>query len=150
MAASGAQTEQIAADLGLRPATVSKWRKRWAASGLGGLNDAPRPGAKEVYGPEAERRVLVALDEPPPSGYATWNGTLLARALGYSADYIWRVLRKHRIALQRRRSWCISTDPEFASKAADIVGLYLAPPENAVVLCVDEKPHIQALERTQG
>lgn len=150
MAAGGAQSDQIAASLGLRPATVSKWRKRWAASGLGGLSDAPRPGAKIVYGPEAERRVLAKLDEPPPSGYATWNGTLLARALGYSADFIWRVLRKHRIALQRRRSWCVSTDPEFASKAADVVGLYLAPPENAVVLCVDEKPHIQALERTQG
>ncbi len=150
MAATGAQTEQIAAELGLRAATVSKWRKRWASAGLDGLNDAPRPGARVVYGDDAERRVLAKLDEPPPSGYATWNGTRLSRALGYSADYIWRVLRKHRIALQRRRSWCISTDPEFASKAADVVGLYLAPPENAVVLCVDEKPHIQALERTQG
>jgi hypothetical protein len=104
-----------------------------------------------VYGAAAERRVLAQLDEPPPSGHATWNGSLLADALGdVSSHYVWRVLRKHRISLQRRRSWCVSTDPEFASKAADVVGLYLAPPENAVVLCVDEKPHIQALERAQG
>jgi len=67
-----------------------------------------------------------------------------------SKEQIWRVLRTHDISLQRKRSWCISTDPEFVSKAADVVGLYLDPPENAVVLCVDEKPHIQALERAQG
>jgi transposase len=67
-----------------------------------------------------------------------------------SADQVWRVLRQHGIHLQRCRSWCLSTDPEFATKAADIVGLYLDPPESAVVLCVDEKPHIQALERAQG
>ena len=60
------------------------------------------------------------------------------------------VLRKHKIQLQRRRSWCIATDPEFGPKAADVIGLYLSPPENAVVLCADEKPHIQVLERAQG
>ena len=75
----------------------------------------------------------------------------MARALGdVSADQVWAILRKHRIALARRRSWCISTDPEFARKAADIVALYLHPPENALVIAVDEKPHIQALERAQG
>jgi len=63
---------------------------------------------------------------------------------------VWRVLRKHKIQLQRRRSWCISTDPEFGPKAADIIALYLNPPENAIVLSIDEKPHIQALERAQG
>ena len=67
-----------------------------------------------------------------------------------SVDHVWRILRKHGIHLQRQRSWCISTDPQFAQKAADVVGLYINPPENAVVLCVDEKPHIQALERAQG
>ena len=97
------------------------------------------------------QRILQQLDEPPPEGFAQWNGRLLAEALGdVSDDYVWRVLRQHRISLERRQSWCISTDPEFARKAADIVGLYLAPPENAVVICMDEKPHIQALERSQG
>jgi hypothetical protein len=79
------------------------------------------------------------------------NGTLLAKHLGdISKHQIWRVLGEHEISLARRRSWCISTDPAFAQKAADIVALYLQPPENAVVLSVDEKPHIQALERAQG
>jgi hypothetical protein len=75
---------------------------------------------------------------------------LLAEKLGISEHYVWRILRKHQISLARRRSWCISTDPEFVPKAAAIVGMYLDPPENAVVLCVDEKPAIQALERAQG
>ena len=91
------------------------------------------------------------LDEPAPKGYARWNGPLLAKALGdVDAQFVWKVMRKHGIALERRRPWCISTDPEFAAKAADVVGLYLHPPENAIVLSVDEKPHIQALERAQG
>ena len=95
--------------------------------------------------------MLAKIDEPPPAGHATWTGTLVARALGdVSDDQAWRVLRSHGISLARRRSWCVSTDPEFAAKAADIVGLYLEPPENAVVLSVDEKPSIQALERARG
>jgi hypothetical protein len=91
------------------------------------------------------------LDAPPPPGYRRWNGRLLARALrDVPADQVWAVLRRHRISLQRRRSWCVSTDPAFAAKAADIVALDLHPPDNAVVFCLDEKPHIQALERAQG
>src|SRR3989304_5801875 len=78
--------------------------------------------------------ILAVLDPPPPSGHATWTGTLVARALGeVSAPQVWRVLRRYRIHLQRRRSWCVSTGPEFAAKAADIVGLYLAPPGDAAV-----------------
>lgn len=96
-------------------------------------------------------RVLQLLDQHPPAGYAQWTGTLLAEALGdVSPDYVWQVLRAYGISLEHSHSWCVSTDPEFAAKAADIVGLYLAPPENAVVISVDEKPHIQALERAQG
>ena len=75
----------------------------------------------------------------------------LAQALGgVSARQVWRVLARHRISLQRRHSWCISTDPQFAAKAVDLVGIYLSPPDQAVVLCVEEKPSIQALERAQG
>lgn len=150
-ASSGRTTEQIARGLGVRPATVSKWRGRFARQGLTGLQDAPRPGARRRYGAQTEKRILKKLDEPPPEGFASWNGSLLARALkDVSQHQVWRVLRRHGISLQRRQSWCISTDPEFASKAADIVGMYLAPPENAVVVSVDEKPSIQALERAQG
>lgn len=90
------------------------------------------------------------LQEPPPAGHSCWNGALLAEETGYSKHAIWRFLRCQRISLARRRSWCVSTDPEFAAKAAEVVGLYLAPPENSLVLFVDEKPNIQALEREGG
>jgi transposase len=149
--AAGRTTKEIAHTLELRPATVSKWRTRFALARIAGLNDAPRRSGRRKYDRETERRILALLDSPPPSGHATWAGKLLARTLGdVSDDQVWRVLRRHGIHLQRRRSWCVSTDPEFAPKAADIVGLYLDPPQNAVVLCVDEKPSIQALERAQG
>ena len=150
-AAESDSTKRIAARLRVRRATVGRWRGRFAARGLAGLQDAPRSGMPRQYDAATERRVLRQLDQSPPAGYATWNGALVAKALGdVSADAVWRILRRHQIQLQRRRSWCESTDPEFAPKAADIVGLYLAPPEQAVVLSVDEKPHIQALERAQG
>jgi transposase len=146
----GKTNAEIASDLETRTARVSKWRRRFAEERLSGLTDAFRSGKPLKYDLDTEKQILAKLDEPPPEGYASWNGRLLAEALGISKDQVWRVLRKHDISLQRRRSWCVSTDPEFAAKAADIVGLYLDPPENAVVLCVDEKPHIQALERAQG
>lgn len=151
LAAAGVTGEEIAKRLGCRPATVSKWRRRFLAARLEGLADAPRPGNVRRYRPDTERRILAMLDQPPPAGYARWNGPLLANALGdVDVQYVWKVFKRHGIALERRRSWCISTDPNFAAKAADVVGLYLHPPENAVVLSVDEKPHIQALERAQG
>jgi len=150
-AADGKATQDIAAALDQRPATVSKWRKRFAQSGIAGLHDEPRSGRPAQYGDQDELRVLALLDQDPPPGYAEWSGPLLAKALGnVSADYVWQVLRSYGISLQQSRSWCVSTDPEFAAKAADITGLYLDPPENAMVLCVDEKPQIQALERAQG
>ena len=150
-AAGGEGSASIARREGVRLSTVSTWRKRFGQQGVAGLRDERRSGRPRTYGPEAERRVLAKLDEPPPEGYGSWNGSLLAGALGdIPADQVWRILRRNGIQLQRRRSWCISSDPEFAPKAAEIVGLYLNPPENAVVLCVDEKPHIQALERAQG
>jgi transposase len=150
-AATGASNQQIAAAMKTRPATVSKWRGRFLRDRIGGLQDAPRPGKPATYGRKSERRILAQLDQPPPKGYARWNGALLAAALkDISDDQIWRVLRKHGIALERRHRGCVSTDPCFAQKAADVVGLYLNPPEHALVLSVDEKPPIQALERAQG
>jgi transposase len=147
----GISNVAIARQLGTRPARVSKWRRRFVEQRLDGLNDADRKGRPSVYDQTTDKRVLSLLDEPPPSGYGKWSGPLLAQALGdVSDDQVWRILRKYDICLERRRSWCISTDPEFGPKAADIVGLYLNPPQNALVLCVDEKPSIQALERAQG
>jgi len=103
------------------------------------------------YGPETGLRILVLLDEKPPPGFANWTAPLLAAALGdVHEQYIWRFLRAQKIDLSGRKSWCESNDPDFVAKAAEIVGLYMAPPENAVVIAVDEKPSIQALERAQG
>ncbi len=147
----GLTNKEAAVRLDCRAATVSKWRGRFQRDRLNGLADAPRSGPPSRYGPDTERRILEMLDEPPPQGYSHWNGPLLAKALGdVDPQYVWKILKRYGIALQRRRSWCISTDPDFAAKAAEVVGLYLHPPENAVVLSVDEKPGIQALERTQG
>jgi hypothetical protein len=82
------------------------------------------------------RRILERLDAPPPAGYAKWNGRTLGEALEIPPNLVWRELRALGISLQRRRSWCISTDPEFDAKSADIIGLYLGVPANAVVLSV--------------
>lgn len=147
---SGKRVGQIARECHTRSNTVIKWRQRFAQSGLEGLNDAPRPGAKKVYGDEFRNKVLALLEKQPPSGQACWDGPAVAQALNSSPHAVWRVLRREGICLQRQRSWCVSTDKEFAAKAADIVGLYLDPPENAIVISVDEKPSIQALERARG
>jgi transposase len=151
LAAKGSSTRSIAREVGVEPATVSTWRKRFAQRGIEGLKDEPRPGKTPVYGEIENKRILAQLDEPPPKGYVRWTAKLLAKALGdVHEQYIWRFLRAHNIDLAGRKSWCESNDPDFAAKAAAIVGLYMAPPKNAVVVCVDEKPSIQALERAQG
>jgi transposase len=94
--------------------------------------------------------VLETLKMPPPKGQAAWDGLSLAEVVGAKKSSVYAVLQKDGVQLQRTRSWCVSTDPEFAAKAADIIGLYLRPPERALVLSVDEKPSIQALSRTTG
>jgi transposase len=150
-AAEGKASKEIAQRLGVAPAMVSKWRTRFEREGLSGLHDDFRAGRPPTLDEEQFRaQLLAALETPPPAGHARWDGKLLAGALRVSADRVWRLLRQLGISLKRRRSWCVSTDPQFAEKAADVVGLYLAPPENAVVLSFDEKPCIQALERAQG
>src|SRR5207244_13257604 len=115
--ADGLTNEAAAGRLATRPATVSKWRGRFARNGLAGVADAPRSGKPRHYEAKDERRVLAALDTPPPAGYARWNGTLLAKHLGdISKHQIWRVARAHEISVERRRSWCRSTDPAGAPK----------------------------------
>jgi transposase len=146
----GKRVQQIAQECGTRPNTVIKWRQRFVQGGLAALRDAPRPGAKPVYGADFRNQVLAVLETPPPAGQASWDGPAVAAKLGGSVHAVWRVLRQEGICLQRQRSWCVSTDKEFATKAANIVGLYLNPPENALVISVDEKPGIQALERATG
>ena len=151
LAAQGRSTRSIAAELDTWPGRVSRWRTRFARHRLAGLHDLPRPGPAPRYTADTGKRILALLDQPPPSGYGRWTAPLLSRELGDVSDqYIWRFLRAHKINLAARKSWCESDDPDFVAKAAEIVGLYLDPPQDAIVLAVDEKPHIQALERAQG
>jgi transposase len=151
LAAEGRSTRSIAKEVGVQPRIVSLWRRRFADHGLTGLNDRPRPGKEPLYTQATDKRVLGLLDKPPPEGFGRWTGPLLAKELGdVDVQYIWRFLRIHKIDLAARKSWCESNDKEFAAKAADVVGLYIAPPVKAIVLCIDEKPSIQALERAQG
>lgn len=151
LAGEGMGTRAIAEEVGVMPRVASLWRNRYADEGLGGLDGKKRPGRKPVYGPADGKRILRLLDKPPPQGFARWSAPLLARTLGdVDVQYVWRFLRAHKIDLKARKSWCESTDPDFTAKAADVIGLYLDPPAKAVVLCVDEKPSIQALERAQG
>jgi transposase len=145
----GKPVNEIAAIMHTYPNKVIEWRERYKAEGINGLLDKPRPGKpKEYVG--LRDRVLEKLSTPVPKGYGRWDAPLLAKELHCSPDAVWRVLKKDEISLVRQRSWCISTDKEFVPKAADIIGLYLNPPLNAIVICVDEKPSIQALERKTG
>src|ERR1700675_174669 len=146
----GKEIQQVARELRVSVSSVSKWRRRFSLWGLRGLRDQSRPG-KPVRDDNAFRnRGLALLEETPAPSMCHWDGPAVAEKLDASVHAVWRVLRREGIYLQRRRSWCVSTDKEFAPKAAEVIGLYLNPPLNAVVLSVDEKPSIQAIERTSG
>jgi len=151
LAAAGMATREIGRQVGCTTGTASKWRVRYAADRMAGLSEVGARGAEPRYGETHQARILALLDQPPPPGYANWSGPLLARELGdVHEQYVWRFLRSQKIDLSHRKSWCESSDPDFVAKAAEIVGLYMMPPDNAVALSVDEKPSIQALERAQG
>jgi transposase len=146
----GKEIQQVARQLEVSVPTVTKWRRRFSLWGIRGLRDLPRPGKPATYDAVFRNRVLALLEEPPPSGMSHWDGPAVAERLNCSVYAVWRLLRREGIYLRRLRSWCVSTDKEFGPKAAEVVGLYLNPPLNAVVLSVDEKPSIQAIERSSG
>ena len=146
----GQSVGEVARELKVRPNTVIDWRRRFEREGLKGLEDRPRSGKPRRYNAEFRNQVLRTLELAPPPGQACWDGPAVAKHMETSVHAVWRLLRKKGICLSRQRSWCVSIDPEFTTKAAEIVGLYLNPPENALVISVDEKPSIQALERTTG
>jgi transposase len=124
LAADGAATRAIGRALGCTTGTASKWRVRYAKDRLAGFSEVGNRGAEAKYNNETDRRVLALLDAAPPKGYANWTGPLIAKALGdVHVQYVWRFLRAQKIDLSGRKSWCQSNDPEFAAKAADIVGL---------------------------
>ena len=146
----GRQPTAIAKDLLTYPNKIIEWRNAYLNDGIPGLEDKPKSGRTVSYGPDFRDSILKKISEPPPVGFGRWDAPLLAKDLNCSVDAIWRLLKKEGIHLNRQRTWCISTDKDFAVKAADIVGLYLNPPVNALVVCVDEKPSIQALGRKTG
>jgi transposase len=146
----GEENREIAKNRGICEQTAAKWRGRFAKHRLSGLEDSPRQKPPRKYGKDLRDRIIRTLELPPPKGFSCWDGGSLAKKLHVPDHAIWKILRNEGIQLQRKRSWCVSTDKEFSIKSADIIGLYLNPPENALVICVDEKPSIQALERMRG
>jgi transposase len=148
--ASGASNKAVAERLHVAPQTVGKWRARFIASGVQGLLDEPRVGRPRQVGDEAVERIIVdALETPPPGEATHWSTREMAKHVGVSQSTVSRVWRTFGLKPHVEQTWKLSADPQFVEKVRDIVGLYLDPPERAVVLCVDEKSQIQALERTR-
>lgn len=149
MAASGLENQVIAKRVGASVNTVGAWRRRYAAKRLDGLYDDPRPGAPRSIGDEEIAETIRLTLETTPVGATHWSLRLMARAVGYAPSTIHRIWHAFGLQPHRSETFKLSTDPLFVEKVRDIVGLYLAPPERALVLCVDEKSQIQALDRTQ-
>src|SRR5690242_4713713 len=147
LAADGAGTSEIVRRTGVSKPTVIAWKKRYAAEGIAGLEDRPKPGRPAQVDEVAV--VLATLEPPPPRlGVTHWSSRLLAAELGISNVWVARIWRKWGLQPWRRETFKFSTDPQLEAKVRDVVGLYLNPPEKAVVLSVDEKSQIQALDRT--
>ncbi len=148
-AADGATNTQIAAEVGVSLPTVGLWRRSFCERGLDGLIDAPRSGRPRQIDDDEVQRVLAKTLEPPPDGTTHWSVRRLAAATGISPTTVHRIWRDHKLKPHQIRSFKFSKDPQLVEKVIDVVGLYLAPPKGALVLCVDEKTQIQALDRTQ-
>jgi transposase len=147
-AADGEQSKEIAARLGCSTQTVGRWRGRFAKKGIDGLHDEPRPGKpRQITDTDVERVIVKTLEEQPPNA-THWSTRSMAVATGMSQTAISRIWRAFGLKPHRAEHFKLSPDPQFVEKVRDIVGLYLNPPEAAVVLCVDEKSQIQALERS--
>jgi transposase len=147
-AADGSNNQQIAAALRVPPVTVGKWRQAFAVEGIEGLRDAPRSGRPPKHGAEVRHQVQTRVCQQPDD-QSRWTVRTLATELKLPASTVHAMLVAAKLQPHRVRTFTFSPDPDFEAKLLDIVGLYLNPPENALVLCVDEKPSIQALDRTQ-
>jgi transposase len=147
--AGGAGNTQVAETLGVSRATVAKWRSRFVADRLEGLSDEPRPGApRTITDEQVELVITKTLEERGPGLDTHWSTRSMAAATGMSQSSISRIWRAFELKPHLIQTWKLSTDPQFIEKVRDVVGLYLDPPEQALVLCVDEKSEIQALDRT--
>ena len=148
--AKGIDNRDVAEELGISPQTVGKWRRRFIDHRLDGLYDEPRPGGPRKIDDEAvEEIVELTLHGTPPGGATHWSASMLAQQVGVSASSILRIWRTFGLKPHLSESFALSSDPQFVAKVRDVVGLYMSPPDNAMVLCVDEKSQIQALDRTQ-
>ena len=147
-AADGEPTVEIAARLGCARQTVSRWRGRFARRGLDGLHDEPRPGKPRSISDQDVERVIVKTLEEQPRDATHWSTRSMAAATGMSQTAVSRIWRAFGLKPHQTETFKLSPDPQFIDKVRDIVGLYLNPPEAAVVLCVDEKSQIQALDRS--
>jgi len=146
--AEGLTNQQVAAAEGVHQVTVGKWRARFAARRLDGLHDEPRPGAPRTITDADVERVITKTLEEAPRGATHWSTRSLAAQVGLSQSAVSRIWRAFALKPHQLESFKLSNDPQFIDKVRDIVGLYLNPPEAAVVLCVDEKTQVQALDRT--
>ena len=147
-AAEGLKNTEIAARLGLDQGTVRKWRARFATDRLDGLVDEPRPGRPRTVTDAQVEEVIVRTLESTPKNATHWSTRSMAAEVGLSQTAVSRIWRAFGLQPHRQETWKLSKDPQFIDKVRDVVGLYLDPPERAVVLCVDEKSQIQALDRT--
>ena len=150
LAAAGKQDLEIAAEIGISNQKAARWRKRFLKMGLAGLEkDAPRPGRTPTITPAQVQEVVRKTTQEKPANATQWSTRTMAEAAGLSEKSVRRIWHKYGLKPHLSRTFKVSTDPEFAEKLEAIIGLYLNPPEHAIVLCADEKSQIQALDRTQ-
>jgi transposase len=147
--ADGKQNKDVAAKLGLDEATVGKWRRRFVEQRVDGLRDEPRSGAPRTIEDERIEAIIVRTLESLPADATHWSSRGMAKASGLSVSSVQRIWRAFGLQPHRMETFKLSTDPDFVAKVRDIVGLYVSPPQHAIVLCVDEKSQIQALDRSQ-
>jgi transposase len=147
--ASGLDNKTVAREVGVWPSVVGKWRRRFVAKRLEGLLDEPRPGAPRKISDDQVEQLVIRTLETTPKGATHWSTRQMARRAGISRTTVSRIWRAFGLRPHRSESFKLSTDPQLVEKVRDIVGLYLNPPERALVLCADEKSHIQALNRKQ-
>ena len=147
--AEGGQNKDVAAGLGLDRATVGKWRRRFVQYRMDGLRDEPRSGAPRTIDDDRIEAVIVTTLESVPKDATHWSSRGMSKASGLSVSSVQRIWRAFGLQPHRMETFKLSTDPDFVAKVRDVVGLYVSPPEHAIVLCVDEKSQIQALDRSQ-
>lgn len=150
LAAEGRQDQDIAAALSITPKKTARWRRRFLDKGLPGIEkDAPRPGRTPSIGDDAVAEVIRKTTQETPPNATHWSTRSMSAAVGISDSSVLRIWRSHGLKPHLVESFKVSNDPEFAAKLESIVGLYLNPPDQAIVLCADEKSQVQALDRTQ-